>query len=215
MGIRVLVAACVCLLAACGGGSGPSIGVGGPPSAEKVAANDSDFSGLQKCPESGSWENYLRAEQAKDPTQYQTDKTSWDDLKAAGANDSYIAVYAKNSTDCGQFASGTPAGKVAYVFAVRFKDSASASSNYKSSSKNFHLSDSDIANLKAAGGTVQQGAETGLGDNSIVVSIAFGGASIYIAYWQKKEFQVAVVTFQVPPADAAATTKKINDRITS
>src|SRR5438105_15835386 len=121
---RLFVVACSAIvLAACGGGgSGPSLGVTGPPSAQSVAQGSSDFPGLQKCSESGSYESYLKAEETKNPDQYKTDKTTWEDLKAAGANDSYIAVYASNATDCGQCAAGTPAGKVAYVYAIRFKD---------------------------------------------------------------------------------------------
>lgn len=185
--------------------------VQGPPSAQTVAANDSDFSGMKKCPESGSWESYLKVEQTKNPTQYPTDKASWDELKAAGANDSYIAVYAENTSDCGQFAAGTPTGKLAYVYAVRFKDSTTASTEYKALSKDFHLSDSEVGQLKAAGATVSQGAATGLGDNSVVVSIAFGGSSVYVAFWQKKQFELAVASFNIPTA--ATVPAKINARI--
>ena len=62
---------------------------------------------MHKCPESGSYDSYLKLEQTKAPDQYQTDKTTWDDLKAAGANDSYIAAYAESASDCGQFNSGS------------------------------------------------------------------------------------------------------------
>ena len=211
---RFLVIACGVMLAACGGSSGPSLPVvQGPPSAQTVVGNESDFSGMHKCPESGSWESYLKAEQTKNPSQYDTDKKSWDDLKAAGANDSYVGVYAQDTSDCGQFAAGTPSAKVANVYAIRFKDTTSASSNFKTNSKTFHLTDSDVANLKAAGGTVQQGAATGLGDNSIVVSIAFGSSSVYVAFWEKKQFEVALVSFNVPIADGTTVTKKISDRI--
>ena len=210
--VRLLVAACAMLLAGCGPAPGP-LPILGPPSAQHVASHDSDWSGLQRCPESGSWDSYLKAEQTKDPTQYQTDNGNWDDLKAAGANDSYIAVYAANTADCGQFGSGTPSGKVVYVFAIRFKDAASASSSFKATSKDFHLSDSDLAAVKSAGGNIQQGAATGLSDNAVVVSIDFGGASIYLAFWQKKQFEVALAGVSLPTADGAAATKKINDRI--
>src|SRR5256886_573070 len=176
-----VVTACALLLAACGGSAGPSLpGSQGPASAQSVASGSADFTGMQKCPESGSYETYLKAEQTTDPTQYQTEKATWDDLKAAGANDSYIVVYVENASDCGQFASGTPSGKVAYVYAIRFKDSTSASASYKVTSKDFHLSDSDLANLKAAGGTVQVGAATGLGDNSTVLSIDVAGLAVYV-----------------------------------
>src|SRR2546427_9563524 len=170
-------------LAACGGGgSGPSLGVQTQASAQSVAQSSSDFPGLQKCSESGSYESYLKAEETKNPDQYRTDKTTWEDLKAAGANDSYIAVYAANATDCGQFAAGTPSGKVAYVYAIRFKDSTSASASYKVTSKDFHLSDSDVANLKAAGRTVQLGATTGLRANSPVLPSTPPGWAPYAAF---------------------------------
>src|SRR5690242_16974225 len=100
---RFVIAASIVVLAACGASSGVSIG---PASAQSVASSSSDFSGMQKCPESGSYDSYLKAEQTTDPTQYQTDKTSWDDLKKSGADDSYIVVYAASTSDCGQFASG-------------------------------------------------------------------------------------------------------------
>src|SRR5438045_1829223 len=100
---RATVLACVLVLAACGGsaGTGGAASSPKPTSAETVASNSSDFSGLSKCPESGSWDTYLKAEQAKDPAQYTTDKSDWDGLKTAGANDSYIAVYADATSACG------------------------------------------------------------------------------------------------------------------
>lgn len=211
---RLVVAASVAVLAACGGGgSGPGLpGASGPQSAESVASGSSDFPGIQKCAESGSYDSYLKAEQTANPAQYQSDKTNWDDLKASGANDSYVAVYAESTSDCGQFAAGTPSGKVAYVFVIRFKDTATAAASYKASSKDFHLSDSDVANLKAAGATVNTGDATGLGANSVVVSIDIQGAVVYVGFWQNKQFDVVEIAFN-DANDAAAASKKINDRI--
>jgi hypothetical protein len=210
---RLVVAACLLALAACGnlpgtGSSSPK----GPASAESVASNPSDFPGLQRCPESGSYDNYLKAEQAANSDQYDSDKKTWDDLKAGGADDSYVAAYAQNASDCGQFGNGTPTSKVAYAFAIRFKDSASAASSYSSTASAFHVSDSEVSQLKAAGATVTQGAATGLGDKSLVVSIAIGGASVDVAFWQNKQFEVATLAFDMS-ADAPAATKKINGRI--
>jgi len=201
------------VLAGCGGGSGGGIpGVQGPASAQSVADNSSDFPGLAKCAESGSYDNYLTAEQTKAPDQYQSDKTTWDDLKKSGANDSYVVIDAANNSDCGQFGAGTPSGKVAYVYAFRFKDAAAATASFKADSKDFHLSDTDITNLKAAGGTAQQGSATGLGENSIVLSIDVAAVSVYVAFWQNKQFEVAMVAFN-EPADAAGAATKINGRI--
>jgi hypothetical protein len=209
---RLLVVACAVVLEACGGSAGPSLGVIGQASAQSVASNSSDFTGLQKCPESGSYESYLKAEQTADASQYQTDKATWDGMKAAGANDSYVVVYVENTSDCGQFGAGTPSGKVAYVFAIRFKDDASASANYKTSSKGFHLSDTEVSQLKAAGAIVDTGATTGFGANSLVLSLAILGVSVYVAFWQNKEFEVAEVAFN-EPTEAPAAAKKINGRI--
>ncbi|TME37577.1 MAG: hypothetical protein E6I61_14560 [Chloroflexi bacterium] len=210
---RILVVACVTVLAACGGGSGPSLPVvQGPPSAQNVAQNSSDFPGLSKCSESGSYDSYLKQEQTKAPDQYQSDKTTWDDLKASGANDSYVAVYAANASDCSQFGAGTPSGKVAYVYAIRFKDSSSASASYKASAKDFHLDSSQVTQLQAAGATVAQGTATGLGDNSIVLSIDIAGVAVYVALWQNKGFEVATVAFN-EATDAPTATTKINGRI--
>src|SRR2546421_12059537 len=210
---RLIILFCAIVLAACGGGSGPSLpGVLGPQSAQSVAESSSDFSGLQKCAESGSYDSYLKQEQTKSPDQYLSDKTTWDDLKASGANDSYIAVYAATSSDCGQIAAGTPSGKVAYVYAIRFKDSTSASASFKTTSKDFQLSDDGLANLNAAGGTAARGSATRLGDTSIVLSIDVAGASVYVAVWENKTFEVAEVAFN-DATDAKAAVTKVNGRI--
>ncbi|TMD38961.1 MAG: hypothetical protein E6I81_14035 [Chloroflexi bacterium] len=210
---RLLALACMVVLAGCGGGSGGGNPLAqGPASAQNVADNSSDFPGLTKCPESGSYDNYLKAEQTKAPDQYASDKITWDDLKKSGANDSYVAIYAANTSDCGQFGSGTPSGKVAYVYAFRFKDSTTAAASFKADSKDFHLSDSDIASLKAAGGTAQQGAATGLGDNSVVLSISIADVAVYVAFWQNKQFEVAMLAFNEPAIGASAATK-INGRV--
>lgn len=210
MRARLLVVVCALALAACGAPGG----LGGPPSARTVAASDSDWPGLHRCSESGTYESYMQAEKSKFPAQFQTDKTSWDQLKGEGANDSYIAVYAGSTSNCAQFGSGSPASNVAYVYAIRFKDTAAASSSFKTSQNGFHVSDSDVASVRAAGGTVQQGAATGLGDNSITLSIDLASASVFVAFWQRKQFRVAVVTFHTPTLNSSAATKKIDARIT-
>lgn len=211
---RLAAFATVLALVACGGSSGG--GGGGAPqqtSAETVASSTSDFPGMTKCPESGSWDSYLKAEQAADPTQYASDSSDWTSLKAAGANDSYVAVYADSSSGCGHFGSDTPSGKMVDVYAVRFKDASSAADNFKTNSKQFHLSDSDLQSIQAAGGKVAQGDDTGLGSYSIAVSLSVAGMSFYIAFWQKSKFEVAMIVYNIPATDGEAAAKKINGRI--
>jgi len=212
---RIAIVAFAFLLAACGGSSSGGSGSQQQQqtSAESVASSSGDFPGLSKCPESGSWDSYLKAEQAKDPTQYSTDKGDWDGLKAAGANDSYVAVYAESSSACGNFGSDTPTGKAVDIYAVRFKDESSAAANYKASSTDFHLSDSDLQNVTAAGGKVQQGSATGLGSNSVAVELALPGTSFYIAFWQSKNFEVAMIAYNVAVTDGENAAKTVNGRI--
>jgi hypothetical protein len=211
---RFTAAAFALVLAACGGSPGSG---GASPSpqttAQTVASNSGDFPSLTRCPESGSWDDYLKAEQSKDANQYTSDKSDWDNLKAAGANDSYIAVYADDSSHCGNFGN-VPSGKVVDIYAIRFKDENAASANFKTNQKDFHLSDSDLQNIQSAGGKVTQGGATGLGDNSVVVELSIAGASFYIAFWQKKNFEVAMIVYNVPVTDGETVAKKVSDRIT-
>jgi len=209
---RILIVVAALLAAACGG-SGPGLGVQGPPSAQSVAASPSDFSSVQKCPESGAYDKYLQAEQAKAPARYATDKKTWDDLKTAGANDSYIAAYADTTSDCAQFGSSNLQGNVAEVFAVRFQDSAKAGAAYTTSQGQFHLTGSEVAQLKAFGATVLDGPATGFGANSIVVKFAIANVTAYIALWQNKEFEVAMITYNLPLAAGPAAASKVNSRI--
>lgn len=206
---RLLIAVCVVVLTACGSGSG----VGGPPSAQSVAQNDSDFPGMHRCQQSGSYDSYLKTEQTRDPTQYQSDKKMWDEIKAAGANDSYIAIYVQSAADCNKPSLNSLSGKAAYVFAIRYKDTASAAASFTSELAPFHLSADDISQITALGGTAKRGSTTGLGDNSVLVTFSAAGVSLYIALWQSKEFLVLVLAEGVPAATESAAAKNVNGRI--
>jgi hypothetical protein len=211
--LRSFLAVAIALLFACAC-SGPGLPLlAGPPSAKSVAESSSDFSGVKKCPEAGSYDAYLKAEQTKSPDLYRADSKDWSDLKSSGANDGYIAVYAADTSECGQFENGSPAGKVAYVFAIRYRDGSSAASAYKSAAGQFSLTQSDLDNLKAAGGTVQQGSATGLSDNAMVLYIDVQDNHFYIALWQKKDFEVALLVYNLPLAEGSAAARKVNGRI--
>src|SRR5256885_8287206 len=208
---RVLVLACALTLVACGA---PGIGQSSPPSAKSIAGSDSDYSGMTKCPESGTWDEYLKAEQQSDPATYQTDKADWDQLKASGADDGYVGAYAENSSECAIFSTDSPPkGKVTYVFVIRFKDEGSAEASYKTSAKDFHVSDSDLPDVKAAGGTVTQGSATGLGDNSLEAYVSFAGESIFVGFWQNKRYEVAVLATKTPSGASTTTGRTTTDRI--
>jgi hypothetical protein len=208
--IAVLAVGAVASCATPGGGAGKSPGA---PSAESVASNPSDFPGLTKCPQSGSYESYINQEQTSAPDQYASDKSRLENLKATGLDDSYVVVYAANTGDCVTVASSDspPTGKVAQVYVFRFKDSTSAATNYKTDANEINLTDTDIGNLKTAGATVKKGTESGLGENSVVVATDLQGSKLYLAYWQNMRFEVLVAALNMgSDVDAAS---KINGRI--
>jgi hypothetical protein len=208
-----LVALGAFAVVACGGPNHVDGGVTGPQSAKSVADDSSDFKALKRCPESGPYDSYLKAEQAKSPDQYTSDKKNWDQLKAAGANDAFIVVYSDSDSNCGQFVTTNVSGKLAVVLAVRFKDAPAAASSYTSAQGQFHLKDSDLTNLKSLGAVVQQGAASGLGDNSTTVAFDGLGLSLYVALWQKKAFEAAVAVDNLPPTTGATAAAKVNGRI--
>ncbi|HEX9363830.1 MAG TPA: hypothetical protein VGA47_08605 [Candidatus Dormibacteraeota bacterium] len=211
---RFVVGMAGLLLLACGGPGGSGPGASGPPSAQSVAGGESDFAGLTRCTDSGTWEDYLKAEQQSDPSSYEEDKAQWDKIKAAGAEEGYVADYAQNQSDCGGLTSDVePTGKVVYVFVIRFKDESSAKANFKDNAKDFHLSDSDVADARAAGATVAQGSATGLGDNSIEAYGSVLSTSFFFGFWQNKTFEAGVITFNEPSSDSLTRTKNVNGRI--
>jgi hypothetical protein len=209
--LRAFAAISALLLVACAtpGGAGQQ-----EATAKDVAADSQDFPGMQACPESGTWDQYLAALQKSDPNSYESEKQDWDDLKAAGATDGYVASYAEKPSECGRLTGNMETtGKAAYVFAVHFKDENGAKSSYKKSADTFHVSDSDVNNIKAVGGTVTEGSATGLGDNSIVVSASVAGFGLYISLWQKKKFLAAVIGLNLSAADGKAATQRVDGRI--
>jgi hypothetical protein len=209
--MRAIAAVCALLFVACAtpGGVGQQ-----EATAKDVAADSQDFPGMQSCPESGTWDEYLAALQKSDPNSYDSEKKDWDDMKAAGATEGYVSSYAEKPEECGRLSSNMEiTGKAAYVFAVHFKDEASAQASYKKSADTFHLSDSDVNNIKAVGGTVTEGSGTGLGDNSIVVSASVGGFGLYISLWQKKKFLAAIIGLNVAQPDGKAATQRVDGRI--
>jgi len=46
-----------------------------------------------------------------------------------------------------------------------------------------------------------------------MVSISIAGSSLYAAFWQKNQFEVALLTFNVSETDSKSATTKINDRM--
>ena len=60
---------------------------------------------------------------------------------------------------------------------------------------------------------VVEGKDTGLGPNSIVLSIAISNQSFYVAVWQNKAFMVILVLFNIDTPTAKKMALAVNGRI--
>lgn len=207
---RLLMAATVLMLANCGPGStGSASGVAlGPPSAKSVAHDPSDFPRLRTCPESGSADHYLTAEQSANPDQYAADKPEFDGWRSAGASDIYVVVYANAASGCGVTTPHTADGLLAHILAIEFKDASTAASSFMAQQLQFQQKGSGTT----AFGSVQQGSATGLGENSVVVSLDLV-ITTYFALWQNKAFEIWLFAYGLTESQAATGAAKINRRI--
>jgi len=206
------LAAIALVVASCGQLPG---GGAAEPTAESVAVQQNDLpSGMVKCDVSGNMDAYLTQVQAKDPTHYTQIKQEWDDAKTKGATAGQVAVYADTTDHCANFKSNTSAitsatYKLVANFVIQFKDEASATSGYKSGG----ILGFNPSSLTNGGVPSKVGEQTGLGDNSIIVTLDVGGQNFYIAVWQKKKFMVILAALNMDTAADAKVAAAENGRI--
>lgn len=187
---------------ACGGPSLPGVVATGP-TASSIAVQPGDLpSGMQKCDLSGDVGTFLNKTKTKDPATYTTTNKEWEDAKKLGATTGYTAFYSDTAAHCTSLESNssditTATYKLVVNFVIQFQDEASASKGYANESI-FGVSKSSLK-----GGV--EGAATGLGPNSIVLSTSFGNQSYYVAAWQNKAFMVILAILNLD----AATCKKV------
>jgi hypothetical protein len=199
------------LVTSCGGTSGPA--GPGPTAAQNVALQAGDISGLKRCPQTGTYDRYLEMEQAQDPTGAADEVAAWIKAKSLGATESYISEYADNTADCGNFNSvDAPKGRLAFGWAFNFKDSSTATADYKTESTRFNTSPAELAAFRSEGSLVT-GTSTGLGENSLLGIGKVEAFTYYFAVWQKQTFELAFWGFNVAKADGDTATTNINGRV--
>jgi hypothetical protein len=146
---------------------------------------------MQRCDLSGDINSYLKRIQTKDPATYTSTKASWDAAQKNGATAADVEFYSDSAAHCMSLESNgsqmtTATYKLAVNFVIQFKDQASAETGYKSDSTfGFNAS-----SLKSAQIPVIEGAATGLGPNSIVLTLTISTQTFYVAVWQNKQFMV-------------------------
>jgi hypothetical protein len=166
---------------------------------------------MQKCPQSDKWAGLMLGGQ---PEMLPTGMASWSALQAAGAIEGWLSLYADNPSECPLLlGSAPPKGRLVYTAAIKFKDSASAAADYVSDSQNFPVAADFSARFTAAGGKLTEGADTGLGDSSVVATISLRGVPTYVVFWRNKNFEAVVYASNVSAAEGSSAATHMNGRI--
>ncbi len=184
--------------------------------AESVALQQGDVSGMQRCDASGDIDTVLQNEKAIDPTAYHENVVVWTRWKRQGATEAYFAVYGRTPRDCAAMSvagPGAPSGGLVAGLVVKFKNEAIAARGYKANATLLGFGPKDILFIRLAGGIVTAGTDTGLGPQSSVGIGTVAGSTYYFAFWQKKDFDADFMGFDVPTTDADAAVHDMNDRI--
>ena len=210
--MRTLLLGLALLVCSCAPGSVTAAHATPPPAtARGVVLQAGDVPAVQKCPQSDPWAVLmLRGEPEMLPTGF----TSWADLKAAGATDGWLSLYAESAPECPLLlGSAKPSGRLVYAAVIKFKSSASAAASFAASSRTFPVAPDFADRFAAAGGKVTKGAGTGFGEDSAVATISFSGVPTYVAFWQNKSFDAVVYADNLSAAEAGTAVTRMNARI--
>jgi hypothetical protein len=198
------------MIAACG--SSPLVN---SASAASVAVQSADVpAGMARCDISGDIDTYLSNIKTKDPTTYASTKTQWEAAQKAGATAAQVVFYTDSAANCASVANkvaGISAAsyKLVVNFVVQFKDEATAVAGYTNGS----IFGINRTTLKADGAPVTEGAKTGLGANSTVLSATVANQPFYIAVWQNKPFMVILVVINIDTPTGQKVAVAVNKRI--
>ncbi|MDQ6880335.1 MAG: hypothetical protein M3082_22040 [Candidatus Dormibacteraeota bacterium] len=197
-------------IAACGsspGASGTNI--------SRISVQPADLpAGMQRCDVSGDITTYLSNLKTRDQATYTTLKRQWDAAQSNGATAAEVVFYADSAANCASVTSkvsniSAAAYRLVVNFVVQFKDQPTAATGYTSGS----IFGIDQSTLKTNGSPVTEGTKTGLGPNSIVLSVPMANQSFYIAVWQKKTFMVILGIINLGGATGQKVAEAQNKRI--
>jgi hypothetical protein len=187
-----------------------------PITAQSIALQPGDVSGLQRCSGSGDVQSVLREEKSNNPIGYYQNSTEWEQWKTQGATEAYLAAYGRTPADCDALSSagtGAPTGGLMAGLVVKFKDQAIAARTYGAGSSLLGFGPKDITFIKLVGGGVMTGTDTGLGPHSVIGTGAVAGTTYYFAFWQTKVMDSFFIAYDLPAADAEIAARSVNQRM--
>src|SRR5437879_357156 len=134
---------------------------------------------LARCPNSGAIGSYLKQLSAQDPGGHATLQQGWRQLRAAGAVEGAITVYAAAPGDCLK-EPGAGAGRLVATLVTRFDSDQAAAAAYPKGAMGFPTPSQD---QEEPG--LQQGVATQLSPNSWLLQREVGPSWLAVAYVQR------------------------------
>jgi hypothetical protein len=183
---------------------------------ESVALQPGDLAGFQRCSASGDVKAVLKNQQSTNPSEYDVSATEWAQWSRQGASDAYFVAYGRTASDCAALsASGTgaPSGGLVMGLIVKFTSPTTALRTYAAGSTLLGFGPRDTTFIRLVGGTVETGAQTGFGPESVIASGTATGSTYYVAFWQNKAFDSYLLAYDVASDDARTAAGRVNDRI--
>jgi len=159
---------------------------------------------MHRCPQSGTWENYLSTRPVSDPE----DALDLEEARSFGLSETSLVIYAENPDECiAEEASSLPNGKVVVSIVGKFNDESGAANGFHSTvfGKN--------GGSGAGGSDTTRGAATGLGENSAATAHTDAGHLLYYASWRNRNFVVSMDAFNMAETNARQIAININARI--
>ncbi|HEX2680626.1 MAG TPA: hypothetical protein VHQ03_04980, partial [Candidatus Dormibacteraeota bacterium] len=136
------------------------------------------------------------------------------DLKAAGATEGWLSLYADSVSECPLLlGSATPKGRLVYTAAIKFKASSGAAASFSNGVQTFPVAPDFAGRFAAAGGRLTTGTGTGFGANSAVATISVRGVPTYVAFWQNQSFEAVVYADNLSAVEATTAVSRMNARI--
>jgi hypothetical protein len=206
-----LAAAAALLVVVACGSTTPATAQG--PTAASVAVQSGDLpKGMQKCDVSGDIGSFLNKIKAKDPSTYNSTKAEWDAAQKNGATAAEVMFFTDSTANCKTVNSNlsgisSATYKLVLNFVIQFKDAATAANGY-TKGQIFQVDPSQLA----VGGA-NSGTKTGLGPNSVSLSVSISNQSFYIAVWQNKAFMVILAIVNIDTATSQKVAVAENGRI--
>jgi hypothetical protein len=185
-------------------------------SAQSIALQPGDVSGMQRCAGSGDVQTVIRRERSSDQAVSDEHAAEWEQWKTQGATEAYFAAYGRTAADCDALTTtgrGAPAGGLLAALVVKFKNQTVAARTYRADSTLLGFGPKDVQFIQLVGGNVLTGSATGLGPQSLIGTGAVGGTTYYFAFWQNKVVDSYFIAYDLPRDAADFAARNVNRRM--